>query len=192
MCVHAIAAVVASLEDLAARAEALLASDLVTAPTRRALRARLDATPQTPRALDARRFAVLEAVAGQLVPLGALQARADLAGRLDAQLADGPGDGWRHADAPPDLDALRAGLDALEAHAGPGGFAALAPERQDALLAQGQAGGEGWPPFMPAAFADLLASLCHLAYAHPLVQLDIGYDGMADAHGFQIVDPAHV
>ena len=114
----------------------------------------------------------------------------DLAGRFDAQLAEGPGDGWRHADAPPDLQALRVLLGALDVHAGPSGFAVASAERRDALLREAQVGGEGWPPFAAHAFADLLAGLCHLAYAHPLVQLDIGYDGMADAHGFQDVDPA--
>ena len=176
--------------DLDARARALLASDRVTAPTRRVLLARLDAPPSPPRALDASAFTTLSAVAARLAPLGELQARADLAGRLDAQLAGGPGDGWRYADAPPDAEAMRAGLAALDAHAGPGGFAALAPERQDALLTEAQEGGEGWPPFVGRWFEDLLSSLCHLAYAHPLVQLDIGYDGMADAHGVQHVDPA--
>ena len=179
-----------SLDELEAGARALLASDRVTAPTRRVLQARLDAGPQPPRALDPARFAVLRAVAARLVPLGPLAERVDLAGRLDARLADGSGDGWRYAAAPSDLDALRAALDALDVRADPGGFAALAPERQDALLSGAQAGGEGWPPFMARTFEDLLAGLCHLAYAHPLVQLDIGYDGMADAHGVQRVDPA--
>ncbi len=179
-----------SPEDLAAQAEALLASDRVTAPTRRVLKARLRAGPQAPRALDAARFAILRAAAERLVPLGTLADRVDLAGRFDAQLADGPGDGWRHADAPPDLQALRVLLDALDLHAGRSGFVVASAERRDALLREAQVGGEGWPPFTAHAFADLLAGLCHLAYAHPLVQLDIGYDGMADAHGFQDVDPA--
>lgn len=174
--------------DLDAQARALLASDRVTAPTRRVLLARLDARPDGPQTLSRGRFAVLRAAAARLVPLGELQEPVDLAGRLDAQLAAGPGDGWRYAEAPPDADAMDAGLDALDAHAGPGGFAALPPEQQDALLAGAQAGGDGWPPFTARWFEDLLAGLCHLAYAHPLLQLDIGYDGMADAHGFQRAD----
>ena len=179
-----------SLAELDARAHALITSDRVTAPTRHVLQARLDALPVVSQALSPARFEVLRAVAARLVPLGEMQERADLAGRLDAHFAAAGGDGWRYADAPPDLLAAEAGLDALEARAGPGGFAALTAEAKDALLAQAQAGGEGWPPFMARWFEDLLASLCHLAYAHPLVQLDIGYDGMADAHGFQHVDPA--
>ena len=178
----------ASLPELEAQARALLASDRVTAPTRRVLLARLDAAPVAARVLDPSAFATLTAAAARLVPLGGLQDRVDLAGRLDAQLAVGPGDGWRYAEAPSDLEAMRAGLAALDAHAGASGFAALAPERQDALLHAAQAGGEGWPPFAARWFEDLLAALCHLAYAHPLVQLDIGYDGMADAHGFQRTD----
>ena len=67
-------------------------------------------------------------------------------------------------------------------------FAALAPDRQDALLTAVQAGappGAAWP-FSPTRwFAELLAGLAELAYADPRVQLSIGYQGMADADGRQ-------
>ena len=177
-----------SREALEARARTLLGSDRVTEPTRRVLLARLDRRPGPPRLLDGAEMTVLAAVSARLVPLGDLQGPVDLAGRLDAQLADGGGDGWRYRELPPDGPALLQGLRALERSAGPGGFAARAADAQDALLAQVQTGEvEGWP-FPPELwFKELLANLVQLAYAHPLVQADIGYEGMADAHGFQDV-----
>ena len=178
-------------EDLETRARALLASDRVTAPTRAALTARLDWTPGAPRALDPAQMRTLCAIILRVLPLPGLEARLNLAARYDAQLADGPGDGWRYADLPPDVEAQRGGLDALDAvaHAEAGhGFADLAPDRQDALLKAVQAGdppGSPWP-FSPARwFEELLAPLVELAYADPRVQLSIGYQGMADADGWQ-------
>jgi len=41
-------------------------------------------------------------------------------------------------------------------------------------------------------FEELLCALVELHYAHPLVQVSIGYDGMADAHGVQAVSLAGV
>ena len=171
---------VASLE---AQARALLASDLVTAPTRAALTARLEPCAEAPMALSLAQVETLATVAGDLLPLGALGERVQLARRLDAQLHAGPGDGWRYADMAPDTTACAAGLDALASAAAPLAFADLPAERRRTLLAQAQAGDLPGEP--PRWFEETLAALTRLAYAHPLVQLEIGYDGMADAHGFQ-------
>lgn len=184
--------------DLERRARALLASDRVTAPTRRALLARLDAAPVPPRVFDARQSAVLVAAAARLTPLPGLEARLDLAGRLDAMLADEPGDGWRYADCPPDVQLHRAGLDGLDAAARAAhgsGFAELDEAGRDAVLAAAQAGAPPGPPWAapPARwFEELLAALTELAYGHPLVQVAIGYDGMADARGWRggVLTPA--
>ncbi|MBE7218922.1 MAG: gluconate 2-dehydrogenase subunit 3 family protein [Caulobacteraceae bacterium] len=176
-------------EDLAAleaRTRALLASDRVTAPTRKALEARLETCADGPRALEPRQVATLAAVSADLLPLGPLSHRLELARRFDAQLASGPGDGWRYADAPPDAEGMRAGLDALDRAAAPSVFPDLPAERRQGLLAAAREGGlEGVPARW---FEDALAGLTRLAYAHPLVQVAIGYDGMADAHGFQDLD----
>lgn len=177
--------------DLDRRARVLLASDRVTAPTQRALLARLDAAPAPTRTFDARRLAVLAAAAARLTPFPGLEARLDLAARLDAMLADEPGDGWRYADSPPDVELHRAGLDGLDSAAQAlrgAGFVELDDAGRDAILAAAQKGEPLGPPWAapPARwFEEVLAALTELAYGHPLVQVAIGYDGMADARGWQ-------
>ncbi|WP_174291751.1 hypothetical protein [Sphingomonas bacterium] len=168
---------------LRAQADALLASDRLTAPTRAALSARLAWRRSSPRALTARQLAVLDAVAWRLVPLGPLEEVVDLAGRLEADVADGPGDGWRYAAMPVDGIALAAGLDRLEADT----FLDGDDAERDRLLEVARTGVADWPVPSDLWFEEVLARLVQLAYAHPLVQLSIGYDGMSDAAGF----PAH-
>ena len=72
-------------------------------------------------------------------------------------------------------------------------FAALGSDGQDRLL---QAASEGRPCDAGVAldiwFKELLSQLAELYYAHPLVQVAIGYDGMADAHGVQAISPAAI
>ena len=171
------------------RVEALLASDRVTPATRRALGDRLTRKPQPLQVLTADQIRTLQAVAARLTPLEGLEIALDLPGRLDAQLAAGPGDGWRYAALPPDAIAAGMGLEALEttSQAVHGcRFADLRAEAQDALLTEVQRGrpaGPTWPFPSELWFEEVLASLARLAYAHPLTQVSIGYDGFADAHG---------
>jgi hypothetical protein len=187
---------VTDLTDLIARTERLLASDRLTAPTRAALRARLDQRYGAPRLLDDVQMRTLGAVSGRLIPGPDLAAAVDLAGALDAALAEGEGDGWRYAEAPPDPRMYALGLDALNAEAlarfaSP--FSRLGSDRQDALLSAAAAGDLEIPGVDAARwFEELLCALVELYYAHPLVQVAIGYDGMADAHGVQAVGLAEV
>ena len=184
-----------SPEDLAAletQTRALLAGDRVTEPTRRVLLERLDAPVPAPRALSAEQMRTLDACCLRLIPEPELVARTALAARFEAHLADGVPRGWRYAEAPEDLALHRSGLDAMAAAAraqDDRGFADLDAEAQDRLL---QAASEGrLPADVPLArwFEELLTALAELYYAHPLVQVSIGYDGMADAHGVQAVSP---
>ena len=167
-------------DELAARARALIASDRLTAPTRAALAARLDWRAGRPTVLSERQMAGLRAVAARLVPLGALADRVDPAGRLETALARGGGDGWRYAAMPPDVDAVAAGLDALDA----AGFLDAADSDRDRLLEAVQVGIAVWPVPSPLWFEEVLGQLVQLTYAHPLMQVAIGYDGMADADGW--------
>ena len=166
------------LSGLEPAARALIDSDRVTAPTRRVLSARLTPPEESLRALNAAQMSTLRAVAARLVPLGGLH----LAERFDALLADGPGDGWRYADMPPDLQAHREALDRLAG----AGFDTLDGAGRDSMLAAVQAGrapGGSWPFPCARWFEELLAALVRLAYSHPLAQVSIGYEGFADAHG---------
>jgi len=187
---------VAVLNDLVAKTERLLASDRLTSPTRAALRTRMDRRYGAPQLFDAVQMQTLRAVSARLIPAPDLADAVDLAGALDAALAEGEGDGWRYANAPPDRRLHTSGLDALNATAVfrfGSSFSDLSPKRQDELLSLAASGdpatigvaAEHW-------FEELLCALVELHYAHPLVQVSIGYDGMADAHGVQSVSLAEV
>ena len=181
----------AAADDLVARTERLLASDRLTAPTRAALRARMDRRYSAPRIFDDLQMRTLRAASARLIPAPDVAAAVDLAGALDAALAESDGDGWRYAEAPPDRRMHALGLDGLDAAAvarfsAP--FGDLTPERQDALLTAAASGALEFPGLDAARwFEELLSALVELHFAHPLVQVAIGYDGMADAYGVQAV-----
>ncbi len=171
----------------------LIESDLVTPATRDALQARLR-TPEvmSPSFFDEHAFATLCAVCDRLIPQPERPRPIDLCGILDTRLADGEGDGWRFAHMPPDADMHRVGIVGVEqAAAGMFGrdFAKLADAAQDDVLRaiqRGAAGGSVWVAMDPVRyFEELLAEVVDIYYAHPLGSEEIGYAGMADAHGWQ-------
>ena len=178
------------LQDLEARTRALLQSDAVTPPTRKALLGRLDRRFMTGALLTLPQRRTLRAACLRLIPEPDLVARIDLAAAFESKLAEGSGRGWRYAGSAEDVALHRAGLDSLDAAArvvAGCAFADLEGMAQDRLLG---AAGKGTPPTEGAPahwFEELITALSELFYAHPLVQLSIGYDGMADAHGIQAV-----
>jgi hypothetical protein len=132
-----------------------------------------------PRALSVAQLATLRAVADRVVPQDDSRSagRIDLAARVDAQLADGLGDGWRNAALPADPVAYALGLDAL-AHLAP-----LAAAEQDALLTavadgSGPAGALA-PEQLSAWFEDCRVDLVRQWLAHPASLARVGYDGYA-------------
>ncbi|WP_202630474.1 hypothetical protein [Deinococcus alpinitundrae] len=153
---------------------AALASPAVTAPTRAALLARLDARYERQHFTEAE-FDRLRAVAVRLVPHD--PAELDLSGLIDHRLQLRQTDGWRFADTPPDGQAYRELLAAL-----PTNFEILAPEAQDATLHDLQRR-------HPHTFEDLLAELTEGFMAHPLTQYRFGYAGFMDAPGWPQVGP---
>ena len=170
--------------------QTLLESDLVTEPTRNALRARLLEPDQQRVFFTEREFALLEAVSSRLIP----QLHISLAAQIDARLFKGEGKGWRFDSLPPDFEMYQLGLRGLEAFAQTrhgSSFVGLPPLEMDALLLAVQCGevsGGVWET-LPAArfFEELLTELTELHYSHPLAQVEIGYVGFADAHGWQQV-----
>ena len=173
---------------------ALIESDLVTPPTRQALRERMRRQSGSPRFFDGHAFAVMKAACDRLIPQRERERPIDLAGALDCRLADGQGDGWRYAKMPPDADMHAkgaAGLDqASQAMFGCGFAQALCVERNAVLRAvqSGRAAGAVWAEMDAACyFEELLALLVDIYYAHPLALEEIGYVGMADAHGWQAI-----
>ncbi|PPF67622.1 hypothetical protein C5C46_15385 [Rathayibacter sp. AY1E6] len=145
-----------------------------------AVRALADDPEYAPRALTVAQLAELRAIADRVVPQEG--GRIDLAARVDTQLANGEGDGWRNADLPADPIAYGLALDALR------GFAGLGPAEQDARLtaiADGSAepgdrsaGGLGAEQ-LTAWFEDCRVDLVKQWLAHPASMARIGYDGYA-------------
>ncbi|WP_166776290.1 alpha/beta fold hydrolase [Xanthomonas sp. CFBP 8151] len=140
----------------------------------------------------------------QLGTLGAVVARVldgasdagEIARRIDIQLAEGAGDGWRHAALPPDRLAVPLGLDALDALTT--GFAGLPVEMQDKWLRQVSRSMAGDPSAhgLDAAqlahwFEDVRAEAVRTWVSLPATMAALGYDGFAvggaglDSPGYQ-------
>ncbi len=174
---------------------ALLATDLITPPTRAVLESRLaPAEAAEPQFFTVGALQTLRAAGARLIPQADRSPPLDLALNVDARLAADKSDGWRYDAMPPDRAAYRRGLAGLDetAQALHGrDFAALAPAQQDAVLAQVQAGTPPGPTWqtLPAArfFEELLAELTEYYYSDPISQEEIGYVGMADAAGWHAI-----
>lgn len=160
----------------------LIASDRVSARTRRAMLARLDGPGDAPHALGAPRRALLAALLARVLPQRGTDL--DLAARIDGRLAAGTGDGWRFGDLPPDAEAWRRALDTVAASVD---FAGLGREEQDDLLRRiegGDLGADG-PGLLTGEqmalwFQDLCAEAVRVWLSHPAAQAWLRYDGFAD------------
>ncbi len=174
---------------------ALLETDYVTPKTREVLQARL--TPggsQSPRFFDAQALATLRAACARLIPQTDRTQPVDLAGAIDTRLADGKGDGWRYNTMPPDGEAYLLGLRGLDETAQGRfsvKFALLDTGKRDEILTtvqRGEVAGGAWEKLPPGRFfEELLAELTECYYSDPITQEEIGYVGMADAHGWQAI-----
>ena len=171
--------------------ESILGTQSVTIATRDAIRARLERRAGPPLVLDDEALTTLRAVCDRLIPQADSDRRVDLAARLDQSLAEGAGDGWRFDDLPTDGVVVALGMKGVDQSAQArfsSSFAALSPDRQDAVLAavqDGSAIGEIWRALSSKrVFEELLGQLATLYYAHPYAQEAIGFIGIADAGGF--------
>jgi pimeloyl-ACP methyl ester carboxylesterase len=172
----------------------VIASPRVSAKNRGVLAARAlpDDPAAQPRALTVAQLDTLRAVARVVVPQPA-ERQIDLALRVDAQLADGLGDGWRVDGLPADADAYRAALDVLAPEA------AVSDEHLADVLDAVDAG-----THTPAAgaldagqlrawFEDAGVDLVKQWLAHPATMAAIDYDGFANGgdgvrkQGFQLL-----
>jgi pimeloyl-ACP methyl ester carboxylesterase len=159
----------------------VIASPRVSARTRGilAVRALPDAPDREPRALTPAQLDTLRALARVVVPQPG-DRHLDLALRVDDQLADGLGDGWRPDGLPADLDAYRAGLDALAGEAAQGDEHLA--EVLDAVTA-----GEYTPTTgrldrsqLEAWLEDASVDLAKQWMAHPATMAAVDYDGFAN------------
>lgn len=172
---------------------AVLETDLITPATARALQARL-AAPTGQGVFDTETRAVLVAVCDRLLPQPDRKTPIDLANIIEHELATGVGDGWRYDVMPGDVAAMEHGLAAIDGAAWAqfgSGFAALDESSCNAILVAVQNGAVApahWVGIEPKRFfEELLAAVTEAYYAHPLAQEEIGFLGMADAHGWDEV-----
>ncbi|MFJ3384688.1 MULTISPECIES: alpha/beta fold hydrolase [unclassified Curtobacterium] len=172
----------------------VIASPRVSARTRGilAVRSLPDDPGATPQALSDAQLATLRAVARVVVPQSD-DRPVDVALRVDAQLAAGLGDGWRPDGLPADVDAYRAGLDALAPEAARGDdhlatvLDAVTEGRHDP--AAGPFDAEQLRAWAEDASVDLVKQWV----AHPATMAEIDYDGFANGgngvrkQGFQLL-----
>lgn len=171
-----------------------LASDRTSARVRASLarRALADDPDYAPQALTRALLDTLRAIAEVAVPQES--PAIDIAARVDAQLAEGAGDGWRSPELPPDPEAYRAALDALAAV----GDLPLA-ERTERIrsLLHGEAGAAGGltPEQLTAWAQDAVTDLARQWLSHPATMAAIGYDGISNGgdgvrqQGFLLIGP---
>jgi hypothetical protein len=160
--------------------------------TRDVIDARL-ATPTSPRFLTPAEWDAANALSRRIVP-GDVEV--PLVALLDAKLLADEGDGVREETMPYMREAWRRALAALDIEAGTRGgapFAALAPDAQDAILADMQAGrlkGEHWQGLDPKTFFTrrVLVDVPALFYALPGAWSEIGFGGPASPRGYVRLD----
>jgi|tagenome__1003787_1003787.scaffolds.fasta_scaffold20026257_2 hypothetical protein len=106
---------------------------------------------------------------------------------IDQRLALGETDGWHYDDLPPDAEAWRRSLHALDLDARDrfaGGFAELPPDRQAVLVQAVQQAGT-WHGLVAAHVWSLWTRYaCTAFYAHPWAWNEIGFPGPAYPRGY--------
>ena len=183
---------------------ALIDGPRVSTGTRKVLlsRAEPDDPAYRPAAMTPVQLDTLRAVLGRVVPQSG-DGRIDLAARLDAQLVEGQGDGWRFAALPEDRTAYGLALSLLDdrAQADHGcRFVELEGAVQDMILVRAAAGDlAGSLPGtlddrqMQLWFEDLRADAVKLYVAHPATLAALGFSGIAyggdgdDKPGFRLI-----
>jgi hypothetical protein len=159
------------------------------AVTREVLHRRL-AAPPPPRFFTPEEFATLEAACARL--LATARGEPPLANWIDADLAEGRTEGFRHPEMPPIQEAWRLGLRGLDAQARRThghAFVDLEGAQQDETLRSLQRGQVDPSHFerVPAAhfFTHLLlkAAASHF-YAQPAAWNEIGFGGPASPRGY--------
>ena len=104
----------------------------------------------------------------------------DLALRVDDQLADGRGDGWRPDGLPADVHAYRAGLDALQSDAAHGDEHLAGVLESITAGAYAPASGALDADQLQAWAEDAAVDLAKQWMAHPATMAAVDYDGFAN------------
>jgi len=156
----------------------LIAGDRVDARVRGILARRSlpDDRGYAPAVLDLGQLTLLREIADLVVPQEG--PAIDIAGRVDAQLARGEGDGWRHADLPVDAEAYRTGLDQM-ASTWPTDPIERAQRFRAAVEGEADADGPFDAAQLKAWLEDVRNDLVRQWLAHPASMARVGYDGFA-------------
>jgi hypothetical protein len=159
--------------------------------TRQAIDRRM-AVPREPRFFSAAEWRTLNAVCDRIMPQPKNRPPVPLAAYVDQKITDGLQDGYRYAQLPPQGEAWRRGLAALDdaARAAHGAlFHALSAEQQDGLLSRMQQGlltGATWAGMPCKLFFEhrVIPDITHAYYAHPVAWNEIGFEGPASPRGY--------
>ena len=159
--------------------------------TREAIDRRL-AISRTPRFFTLDEWTTLEAICDRIMPQPTDRPKVPLPVYVDQKIADDVQDGYRYAVLPPQDEAWRRGLKALDAEARSAfgaAFHTLLPERQDDILRRAQSGalvGETWAGMPCKAFFEhrLIPDITHAYYATPTAWNEIGFGGPASPRGY--------
>jgi hypothetical protein len=165
--------------------------------TRRVVDERLAIQPDAHRFLEDREFLTLQAVCARIIPQPGDRAQpAPLAAMIDQKLEKDSREGYRDYRLPPQREAWRRGLRALEAealqrHGKP--FHQLEVKEQDTLLTavqKGAAHDAAWGDMPPQIFFKkrLLHDIASSYYAHPVSWNEIGFGGPASPRGYVRLD----
>lgn len=164
-------------------------------PTRRAVDKRIAVHPG-PRFFSETEWVTLSAVCARIVPQPQDRPAVPLPAYVDEKMFGNRSDGYRFAELPPQGEAWKTGLAAIEAEAQEtygAAFHALAAPEQDALLRGMQNGdlkGPLWRDMPPALFFKerVLHDIVSAYYAHPTAWSEIGWAGPASPRGFVRLD----
>ncbi|QLD10987.1 hypothetical protein [Microbacterium oleivorans] len=142
-----------------------------------ARRALADDPGYRPRALSEAQLALLRELSRRLVPQQPGPA-IDLAARLDRMIEAGESDGWRPTGMSTDVEAYRAGLDALAA-IWMRGTAAQDAVIREVIEGKAAAGSVLTPRQLSLWFEDARNDLVRLWLSHPASLAHVGYSGFA-------------
>lgn len=146
----------------------------------------------TLRFFSADEWFTLKAVCDRIMPQPSDPRPVPLAAYVDQKMADGLQDGYRYAELPPQGQAWRTGLKALDQTARDmigAPFHKASPDQQDTLLRRMQNGdltGDVWDGMPSRLFFEhrVLPDITHAYYAHPIAWNEIGFGGPASPRGY--------
>ncbi len=178
--------------DIKQKVHDFLKNTYITEPTRKALEERIEKAKGKNHFFDDYSFKLLSTACSLLMDQEPKDPFVNIAFFIDDRLSKNKCDGWRYSDMPPDGEMYLKGLGGIDETASMmfrKNFTVLEKEEQIKVLKviqEGIADGDTWKTLSPVRFfEELLAETTEFFFSYPLVQLDFGYAGMADAAGWQ-------